>query len=381
MKKYIVGLMMIMLAGCCAGCGSNDNKESLNSSQNSEVEDKELAEVLNSVEEYDVEKIVTLGEYKNVVVNTYVSDEEVDKEIENVVAENPLYEEVKDREVKEGDTVNIDFVGKKDGVEFDGGKGEKFDLVIGSGSFIEGFEEGLIGTKPGDVVDLNLTFPKEYQNSPELAGQDVVFTVTVNYIKGEAIETKFDDEFVKRVSNGEQKTTDEYREYIKNNLYTSNVSGMVDTAYMQILEASTVSEVPQGLVEVMKLRIDASYKMMSKDQGYTDFEEFIKMFAQISLDEYNNKLDETAKTYVEQQLITEAIAKKENITITDEEYEKYLNNYLENNNVESVEEMEKITLENYKSDLKSLINEAILLDKVFALIGESVVEVSDKPEE
>jgi len=385
MKKSILCLLMILSIACVSGCGS-DNKsgnENAASGQNAAENNKDESAGSETieVEEYDVEKIVTLAEYKGIEVETAVSEKEIEDEINKIVEENPLYEEVKDREVKEGDTVNIDYEGKKDGVAFDGGTAAGFDLVIGSGSFIDGFEEGLIGTKPGEVKDLNLKFPEEYQNSPDLAGQEVVFTVTINYIKGEPIETVFNDEFVERVSYGEYSTTDDYRDYIKDKLYSNKVSSMVDTAFMQVIEASSVSEVPQGLVEIMKQRIDASYRLMAEQNGATNFEEFITQFSQLTMDEYNKRLDETAKTYVEQQLITEAIAKKENITVTDEEYQQYLDQYLETNQIESMEELEKSTLENYKTDIKTLINESIMLDKVFAVIGENIVEIDEEVKE
>jgi len=132
----------------------------------------------------DLSKFVTLGEYENISVDMQ-SDEILDVIEEFGIADVKgagLYYEIKSGKVKKGDIANIDYEGKKDGVAFEGGTAEEYDLEIGSGQFIPGFEDKLIGVKVGDTVDLDLTFPEDYQ-SEDLAGKDVVFTVTVNYIK------------------------------------------------------------------------------------------------------------------------------------------------------------------------------------------------------
>ena len=154
-----------------------------------------------------------LGEYKGVPVMvqpTDVTDEEVESKIQTELDNNPELVEV-DRAAQEGDTVNIDYKGTQDGVEFAGGTGEDQDLVLGSGEFIDGFEDGLIGTKKGDVKTLDLTFPEDY-NQEALAGQAVTFEVTVNAVKEEK-EAVLDDAFVQRVSDFD--TVEEYREDIR----------------------------------------------------------------------------------------------------------------------------------------------------------------------
>lgn len=372
MKKKFVVFGMLAAVMALTGCSNNAGKDSTGNS--------ELDKALAAVEEYNPLDYVTLGEYKGIEVNTYVSDEEIQEKINEELENNATYDEITDRAVASGDTVNIDFVGKHNGEEFQGGSYSGFDLKIGSKSFIEGFEDGLIGVMPGETKELNLKFPEEYKNAPELAGEPVVFTVTVNYIRGEKNEVAFDDAFVTRVTNGEYNTTAEYYDDIKNDLYKSKVSGMADTAFMKVLETSKVSETPQFLVDLMKLRIDASYKAMAKQGNYDNFEEFVTEYYKMDMDSYNAELDKTAKSYVEQQLITEAIAKTEGITISDEEYQEHLQMYLSGNNIESEEEMAKYTAENYASKLEDLIQEAAVLEKVLGVIGDNIVEVSDAPE-
>lgn len=155
---------------------------------------------------------VTLSEYKGVTVNIEapeVTDEEVDTKVETILAQNPNEVEV-DRAAKEGDIVNIDFKGTKDGEAFEGGSAEDQDLELGSGKMIEGFESGLIGAKKGETKTLNLTFPEDYREE-SLAGQPVVFEVTVNSVKEEQ-EAELNDDFVKRVSKEEYQTVDAYKE-------------------------------------------------------------------------------------------------------------------------------------------------------------------------
>ncbi len=172
--KRILALIIavLMLVTAFAGCGAKE-----------ETGEQTEGRVFFNLE---LSKYFTLGEYKNIPVDTSSDtfkgfyEDVIKADVEN----NKIVTKVTEGKVKKGDTANIDYVGKKDGVAFEGGTANGYDLEIGSGSFINGFEDGLIGVEIGDTVDLNLTFPKDYQ-SAELAGADVVFTVKVNYVKGE----------------------------------------------------------------------------------------------------------------------------------------------------------------------------------------------------
>ena len=184
---------------------------------------------------------VELGEYKGVEVNmpdVMVTDTEVDARINQVLAQNPDITEV-DREAKEGDIVNIDYVGKQDGVEFAGGTGEDQDLTLGSGTMIDGFEDGLVGAKKGDKKELNLTFPEDYREEA-LAGQSVVFEVTVNAVK-EKKDAVLDDAFVKRVSDFD--TVEDYKQSVMAELLTQKERSadlQVEQAVLQnVVDSST----------------------------------------------------------------------------------------------------------------------------------------------
>ena len=193
MKKKTLGLLAAILSVCMlAGCGAKDTGDGTGAATDAGTESTALKDM-------DVDKYVTLGEYKGLAVSVdtvEVDEDEWDTLVNNVYYGNITAENggIMDRAVETGDTVNIDYEGKKDDVAFDGGTAQGYDLTIGSGSFIAGFEDGLIGVMPGETVDLDLTFPENYGNS-DLAGQAVVFTVTVNYIQP-AQDGEFSDEII-----------------------------------------------------------------------------------------------------------------------------------------------------------------------------------------
>ena len=197
MKKTMTAfLAAIVTAVSLAGCGGNKPDDATQVESSSEQGDKNDPNNPAYLKDMDLTKYVTLGEYKGITVEVQspeVSEAEVDAYIQYVTSSMPATEEVTGRPVQEGDTVNIDYAGKyaDSGEAFDGGTAQGYDLVIGSHSFIDGFEDGLIGANIGDTLDLNLTFPEDYGHS-ELAGVDVIFTVTVNSIK---VKPDFDDAY------------------------------------------------------------------------------------------------------------------------------------------------------------------------------------------
>ena len=201
MKKYV------RLTLCCAaavmlasGCGkkSDTAEETTTAASETQAEITDKGEVTN------------LGQYKGVEVtkqDTTVTEADLDQRIASILKANPEVTEITDRPAQKGDTVNIDYVGMKDGEAFDGGTAEGYDLELGSGVFIDGFEDGLIGANTGEERSLNLTFPEDYANA-DLAGQAVVFDVTVNKIE-EKKNAVLDDAFVQRVSDFS--TVDEFK--------------------------------------------------------------------------------------------------------------------------------------------------------------------------
>ena len=221
MKKMTAVLLAAVMAFSLAACGGEDTDgttaaETEESSSTDETEAAaEEPEYFSAFNLDNLSDYVQLGEYKGIEVtaqDTTVTDEDVETELQSQVENaTPIYEEITEGTVADGDVVNIDYEGTLDGVAFDGGTDTDFNLTIGSGQFIDGFEDGLIGKNIGDTVELNLTFPEDYTTNSDLAGQDVVFTVTINYVQGEEIPQELNDEFVQRVTDGTYTTVDEYR--------------------------------------------------------------------------------------------------------------------------------------------------------------------------
>lgn len=268
---------------------------------------------------------VTLSEYKGVTVNIEapeVTDEEVDTKVETILAQNPNEVEV-DRAAKEGDIVNIDFKGTKDGEAFEGGSAEDQDLELGSGKMIEGFESGLIGAKKGETKTLNLTFPEDYREE-SLAGQPVVFEVTVNSVKEEQ-EAELNDDFVKRVSKEEYQTVDAYKESIREDLLDQKQSA----AEQDMEEGALQSVISSSEFKLSRNGLSVRYNQMVKE--YTNQAKMYGMsFSQMA--QANGMNEPAMKEYIydsveeaaKRELTVEAIAANEGLDqITDEDRELF----------------------------------------------------------
>ncbi len=279
MKKKLLLTVLMCAALALAGCG-----------------DKKAT---GAKRDYDLEKCVTLGVYSG-----------IEKE------------KIGDT-VKEGDTVNIDFVGKKDGEAFDGGSGNS-DLTIGSGQFIPGFEEGLIDVKVGETIDLNLTFPEKYENNPDLAGKDVVFTVTVNEI--------VEDE---------------------------------DAVWKEAVDNATVNEYPESEMENAYTNMENYYKNLAEyyQMEYADF------LTQLSTTEetFREDLKEVAEASVKEKLVALAIVEAEKMEISDKEYEEKAAEYVENYGFESKEAMVEAVTE-------EALLEQMLMEKARQFVLDNAVE-------
>lgn len=278
-KKLLLLAALLCTSIAVTGCGEKNTNE--------------------SKRDYELEKVITLGEYSG------------------------LEKEKAGDTVKEGDTVNIDFVGKKDGVAFDGGSGNS-DLTIGSGQFIPGFEEGLIGAEVGSTVDLNLTFPEVYPNNPDLAGQDVVFTVTVNSI-----------------------VIDE------------------NAVWQKAVENATVVEYPATELEAAFNNMENYYKTLAEyyQMEYADFLTQLKTTEET----FREDLKEVAELAVKEKLVALAIIEAEELTMSDEEYEEKIAEYVENYGFETKEEMlEAVTEE--------ALTEQMLMEKARQFVIDSAVE-------
>ena len=263
--------------------------------------------------------VVEISDYKGLEVKKTtktVDDAAVDAEIDKIRNRNARSISVEDRAAQIGDTAVIDFEGFLDGVAFEGGKGEKFPLELGSGSFIPGFEEQVAGKNIGEDFDVNVTFPEHYQ-AENLAGKPAVFKCKLHEIKGKELPN-VDDEFVKDVS--EFDTLDEYKPDIKSKLEKAaadEASTNLDNALVDAVIGKMKAEVPQVMYQ---RRIDEIVREWSA-RNRISVEDYLK-YTGVTMDQFRANFTEVAKRQVDLRLALEKIAELENITVSDEDVEK-----------------------------------------------------------
>lgn len=267
---------------------------------------------------------VKLGKYKGVKVDKIdvtVTDEEVDAEINKELEKNARNITVEDRAVKDGDVTTLDFEGFVDGVAFDGGKGENYPLTIGSGAFIPGFEEQLVGAEIGKEVEVKVTFPEDYQ-AENLKGKDAVFKCTIKEIKEKQLPA-LDDEFASEVS--EFDTLAEYKEDVKKNLAEKkekDARNAKENAAVQAAVEVSEMEIPEAMLETQQKQMIDEFAQRITMQGLS-----MEQYFQFTGTNYQQMLEQVkpqAEERIKSRLVLEAIAAAENLEATEEEYEKEL---------------------------------------------------------
>ncbi len=352
MKKNLSVLLVsvMAMATVLTACGSKSKDAASDSaSENSSADaasgssnDIALLQNLDKLEvktlaDINPEEYVTLGEYKGVTVEVppaSVTDEDVDAYINQLIESNPAKIEITDRPIQNGDIANIDYEGKyaDTGVAFDGGTAQGFDLEIGSGMFIPGFEDGLVGVKLGETVDLDLTFPEEY-GSQDLAGKKVVFTVKVNKISEKSKELT--DEWAAGLGMEGVSTVDQLKETSKKNLtdeaeetYKTQVEAAVIDKVTEIAE---FKELPQEIIN--RYLIQQNKQLENYAQMYTAYgqpttaSDIVHIMMQNTAPDQQDPeayLKDLVNEISQQFVMFAAIAKSENISVSDEDIENYL---------------------------------------------------------
>ena len=285
--------------------------------------------------EVAVKPEVTLGKYMGVTVtkiDTTVTDEEVDAAIEKERNNNARTVTVTDRAIEMGDTAVIDFEGFVDGEAFEGGKGENYSLEIGSHSFIDTFEDQLVGKNTGDEVDVNVTFPEKYQ-APELAGKPALFKVKINEIKGKELP-ELDDEFAQDVS--EFDTLAEYKEDVKKNLTTQKENDAKktkeDEAIQKIIDKSTM-EIPEAMIDTQCEAMLDDFAQRIAQSGLS-MEQYLQ-FSGMTVEKLKEQVRPEAVTRIQTSLVLEQIAKEENIEVSDEDVDAEITKMAESYGMEA----------------------------------------------
>jgi len=309
---------------------------------------------------------VKIGAYKGLEIKKYeytVTEEDVKKEAEKILDREAKSVDVTDRACADGDTVNIDFKGFVDGEAFAGGEAEGYDLVLGSGSFIPGFEDQVAGMSVGEEKDINVHFPEDYQ-ADNLRNKDSVFHIKLNGIKGKQLP-EMTDEYVKKHAGSE--TVADYMQKVKDRLETKAKNDSRDQTENSIIKAiceTSECEIPQAMIETETDAIvrDFSYKLMY--QGLK-LEDYIKYMGQ-TMEQFRSQFSSQAHARVLSQLVIEKIIKDEGITATEEEIEAKI--------AEQAASVDKTT-EEYKKTMQARQREYIANDlvitKLFAFLEEN----------
>lgn len=312
---------------------------------------------------------VTLGTYKGVEiakVSTEVTDEDLEAEIKKVQEQNARIINVEDRPVQDKDDTVIDFEGFMNGVPFAGGKGENYSLTIGSHSFIDTFEEQLIGKKIGEETEVNVTFPEEY-HAAELAGKPATFKVTVKEIKSKELP-ELNDELVQDIS--EFKTVDEYKADLKATLEKKKAKDAEvkkENEAIEAVVANAAMEIPEAMIKQQALQMADGYDRNLKQQGIS-LEQYVKMIG-MEIDKFIESIYPEAEKRIKNGLVLDAIAKAEDFTVTDEEVEEEIKNMASMYNMKE-DELKDMMTDNERNQIK----DDLAVQKAVKLIAAEAVE-------
>lgn len=348
-KKIILGMLVAVLAVSAAACGDGAKKENNAADTQADKDSEGGTKSAAATIEYKVQDCVKLGDYSSLSVslaNSYeVTKEQIEDYANNMAQYNakPVYKDTDKKKIEDGDTVNIDYEGKKDGVAFENGSDKGYNLTIGSNSFIDGFEEGLVGKKVGQTVDLDLTFPENYP-AEDLAGEAVVFTVKINKIVVEDKDAKFElnDKFVQENFNCE--TVKEYKQKVKEYLVTTNNSNKeTDTRQAVINKLLEVSEVtlPDGLLDARVEDYITQFTAKNCSDG-TSLADFLSAnFNGMTEEDFHTDITNEMQGTLNTELLLEAIADKEGIELDEDGYKEYVDRQMQANSYANEEEFYK----------------------------------------
>ena len=367
-KKTAVLILCALMAAGLAACGgsSGENSSSVSGEStgtstvsSSSQEDAIMSIPLEEGDDWKLEDCIVLGDYKGLRLTKTVG-QVTEEEVDSYIQSQATAEEVTDENaaVQDGDTVNIDYVGKIDGKEFDGGSAQGSVLVIGSDTFIDGFEDGLIGMKKGETKDLNLTFPDDYGNT-DVAGKAVVFTVTLNSISRAPEQ---DDAWVSSYTDGKYTSMDDYRAYMKESLQEGNDEAadqqLNSDAWEQIEKTCTFLKLPKSYVEEGSEEFEKNVTSQAEQYNAT-LDDFITQNG-LTAEEYKTRKEQYGRYTAESRLLLEALMQAEQLADDSQEYKDALSE------TEKAWGMTEDALkEQYGEDtLKQYVETQMVLDKV-----------------
>lgn len=365
-KRILFAAMAAMLTFSAVGCGSRD------------VENSKTV---------DYKDCATLAEYKGVEVEAdrtmlEVSDDDIQREIDNLLQNYSTENQITEGTVKDGDTINLDYSGLLDGVAFSGGTATDTEYTVG-GNFIVDLDRGLIGLEVGKKYEIPCTFPEGYSNE-ELKGKDVIFEVTVNYIV-EKIPAEYNNEFVKNVVADagieDVSTTDEMTAYIKNSLYENKLLTFNQTKFTnvinKIIDNTEYKSMPEAELEYLQNNVrnnlQNEFNMYGAYYGVSDIESFYKSLLAPSYgyETFDEFVVGYSTEYLKEKMAVTLIAEAEGIVVTDEELQAYGEEYAANSGLESYAAL----LEQYGEEVADEFEYTLLYEKVYDFLVENSVEI------
>lgn len=360
MKKFVKSAMICIFCFCMviamAGCGSSKPYSS-----------------------YDLSEYITLPDYdsfETAAPDVTITDDDIDAEIQKNLEAAATTEKITEGTVNEGDTVTISFDGTlEDGTKDAGMTSEGTDLVLGSGSMIDGFESGLYGATIGEEVTLNLTFPDPYKNKEEYSGKNVTFKVKILSKNVEKVP-ELDEEFVK--ANSDYETVADYRNSIakelEKNEYDEQLYNIKSTLYSKLVSDTEVIQYPDKEVKKQIKELEETYKNMAKNSN-VDWEDYLTDTLGATQEQFDEQVELYAKELVKQEMIIYAIAEKEGLSVSDEEYDTYLDNMLASSGFKdeaAFKEYTGMSLKKYAKTYK--LDRDLLLTKELDTIYERLAE-------
>jgi len=327
---------------------------------------------------YDLTEYIKLPDYNKYKVDqpkVEITEADIQKEILSILEDAASTKEVKEGTVKKGDSVTISYEGKlKDGTTSDGMKSTGTTITLGSAGYIDGFEEGLYGATIGKKVTLNLKFPDPYGNNKDLAGKDVTFEVTV-LSKNVKILPEFNEAFVKK--NSDFKSVAAYKKSLKEDLereeYDEQLHKIKGELYSKIVENTTALKYPEKEVKAQEKVLDEEYKAYAESYGYS-WEDFLKA-QEMDQEGYDKMIKMYAQEVVKQEMVIYLIGQKEELTVTDEEYDKYLDTLLESSGYKNEKEFKEtfgMSLKKYAE--KNNLDRDLLLTKELDVIYDRLAD-------
>lgn len=354
-KKMAALMAVVLVIGILIGIVAVNGYQAVEKKQ--EQKKQEEAE-----KNYVAEECVTLGEYKGIDVSLMPTEEDIQAEVDSLLEEHTEYEQKKGV-AEEYDTVYAEFEGYVDGKKQESTCGKE-RITLGSGDWLPGFEKAFIGVKTGTKIEFSVDVPDGTYGDPELDGKTILFKAKLRYICGEPIVPEYNDEFVESISN--YKTVKEYNSYLEDKLEKENEEDKLEFAWSEVFEGSKVNKYPEPLLKAARKEVLQGYYDMADIYGVSHDEIFQQFGCDDEQDFKDTQLEELAQDTVKEALVAEAVADKEGLSYTEQEYNDLVKEEYEYN-TDSYDSKKE-----YEKENKEYLERTVLMNVVKKWLGENV---------